>query len=186
MPFRIPYLQKFPVKVVIFEKRGDRGSVLIKFDSARYVKERDQFYYELKKSGHKAKPVDFENYAVGSGGKSIAFLYEYNRGEFVPIDINNLEEAHDENGNPLAIHLKATPGDVTFWGQQRRIAAEARHADESWFAKNKELIMFMAFGVFLIIFAYIFMTNISTASNQAVDRLVSVLQSVGLNVKPPG
>lgn len=94
----IPFLDKFPVDAIILSKRS--GGVLLRRDKARFMKRGNVAYYELKKHGAKFRPSSFDNMVPTKGGKSVIFLYEYQRDMLVPLDTEHLEilYARDKSG----------------------------------------------------------------------------------------
>ena len=64
----------YPVKVVIFEKRGN--SYRIRYDKARRkVGEDGKHIYELKKAKDKTKPKGYETLYIDAKGKDCLFLF---------------------------------------------------------------------------------------------------------------
>jgi len=77
-------LGKWPVNVIIFEKRG-KGFIPI-FDKARRVVDKSGVeYYELKKKKSKLPAVDFKNLNIGN----YLYLYSPVSNEYHPMDIND-------------------------------------------------------------------------------------------------
>ena len=178
------FIDRFPASAVIFQKRGKGLSAY--FDKARFIEKTGETYYELKKGRIKFRPSSFDDFVIMNKGKPLILLYEYSRGMIVPISLADIEAVYkrdknkkiirDEKGNPIIdkmIDLKALPEDMAFWGQMRRWKAEERHRDESWFQRNKEIILLMAVGMFMVILSYIFMTSISDSANSISGSIAS-------------
>lgn len=89
MPFRIPFWDKFPVEVVLLQKRGNAVTGIK--DKGRYVIKDGTRIYELKKYGIKIQPTNYENIIPLDNGKPLVFLYEYARGMVVPISTDNMQ-----------------------------------------------------------------------------------------------
>lgn len=85
----IPFLDKFPVDAIILQKRA--GGVVLRRDKARFMSRGGVSYYELKKHGAKFRPSSFDNMLPTPKGRSVIFLYEYQRDMLVPIDTEHLE-----------------------------------------------------------------------------------------------
>lgn len=98
MKFRIPFLEKFPVRVVLLQKRGD--AVTARLDKGRYIIKQNVPIYELKKYGIKFQPSSYENLIPLTSGQPFVILYEYDRGMVVPVSTNNMQiiYEYDENG----------------------------------------------------------------------------------------
>lgn len=92
---RIPILSKFPVRVVLFQKRGSGASGLI--DKARFVVKDGVRIYELKKYGVKFQPSSFDDFVPLNTGQPMVLLYEYQRDMVVPITVENLTKIFDVN-----------------------------------------------------------------------------------------
>lgn len=85
----IPFIDKFPVDVLILQKRGQ--SVLWKKDQARYMTKRGVAYYELKRGKTKFRPGSFKDMVPTTKGRQAMILYEYARNMFVPVDTSHIE-----------------------------------------------------------------------------------------------
>lgn len=179
MTLRIPFIDKFPVKVIVLEKRGDRGAIVVKMDSARYITRNGMSYYDLK-SGNKTRPMSYANYMMTSRGKPIAFLYEYNRGKYVQVNADELEVLSNDRGEPENAKLKIIDEDMAVWGQLARRESEERHRKDSWWQKNQQMILMASTMVFMIILAYLFMESIKQSSLTVIDAFKAIAQ------KPPG
>lgn len=92
---RIPLISKFPVSVVLFQKRGTGASSLI--DNARFVVKDGVRVYELKKYGVKFQPSSFDDFVPLNTGKPMVLLYEYQRDMVVPITVENLTKIFEVN-----------------------------------------------------------------------------------------
>lgn len=103
MPFRIPFIDNFPVDVLVFQKR-ENGLMVVK-DKARYIKKDGFTYYELKKAGTKFRPASFDNMVVMKNGKVLAVLYEYQRDMIVPVDVGDLELIHEIKEGKLQVDV---------------------------------------------------------------------------------
>lgn len=102
----IPFLDKFPVKAIILQKRA--GGLMLRQDKARFMKRGNIAYYELKKGGTKFRPSSFDNMVPMQGGKSVIFLYEYQRDMLVPIDTEHLEALYERDKDGNVIYETAT------------------------------------------------------------------------------
>lgn len=101
MPLRIPFVEKFPVTALIFQKRG-RGLTCF-FDKARFIDKEGTKVYELKKYGAVFKPSSFDDFITMMNGKPLIILYEYQRDMLVPVDATNLEEIYDVEDGEIKI-----------------------------------------------------------------------------------
>lgn len=170
---RIPLLDKFPVDVIVFQKRG-RGLSAFR-DKARYMDKEGEKYYELKKAGSKFRPSSFDDFVIQNNGNPLIVLYEYQRDMLVPVNTSDLEV----NSEGKAINLHAIEEDMSFWGQMRRWKAEERHKEDSWIQRNKDFLMMALVFVFFIMMSYIFMSNISEQSHNIVDAMMKLSESGG-------
>lgn len=93
MAFRIPFLEKFPVIAILYQRRGKGYTV--KMDKARYIQKEGIKIYELKKSGLKFKPSKYENLLHTDRGRPFIMLMEYERGEVVPLSTEDLKEIYE-------------------------------------------------------------------------------------------
>lgn len=95
--FDIPFMSKFPVQVVLLKKYGNGHIVTL--DRARYVKDKSFNYYQLKSNGYIFKPCTLDDMAITNRGKPFLILYEYQREQYAPVDIKNLETVYDRQKN---------------------------------------------------------------------------------------
>lgn len=85
------------------------------------------------------------------------------------------------------INLHSIEEDMAFWGQMRRWKAEERHKDESWFMRNKELIMMSIVFVFFIVMTYVVSNAMTGSSSSVVTAIDNLARSIGsAPITPPG
>lgn len=101
MPFRIPFIEKFPVRVILLQKRGN--AVTAREDRGRYIIKGATRLYELKKYGIKFQPTSYENLIPMNNGQPFVLLYEYDRGMVVPIDTNNMQTIYEYDNNKVVM-----------------------------------------------------------------------------------
>lgn len=94
---RIPIVDKFPVKAVVFQKRGNGLTAFI--DQARFMEKDGTRFYELKKHKAKFKPSCLDDFVPMTTGKLLILLYEYQRDMLVPISTAGLGVVYERDGN---------------------------------------------------------------------------------------
>lgn len=94
---RIPFLDKFPARAIVFQKRGNGHTAFI--DRARFMSKKGTNYYELKKYKAKFRPSSFDDFVPMTNGKPLILLYEYQRDMIVPINTSGLTIVYERDGS---------------------------------------------------------------------------------------
>lgn len=166
----IPFVHKFPVKVVILQKRGN--GVTPKFDKARFIKKEDKGrVYELKDKGTDTCPVSYKYIRNTDDGNPIIFLYEYERNNFSPIKANPEDETLDFE--PI------DEADQQWLQYTEAMADELHEKDIPWYQKYQSFIAMAFTMIAMIAIAYIFMNQISTTGANLVEALSSAAEAGG-------
>jgi len=167
----IPFLDRFPVKVFIFQRRG-KGSV-IKEDRARYIEDNEsgKRMYELKDKGQNAIPIPFKYIQTTNDGNPVIFLYEYDRNHFKPIEAN-------VSDNELDI-APVDEADIAWEQYTKGIAEEIHEAEVPWYQKYQSYLTLIILGFFMIVFSYLFMKRISTVGMNVANALEGAASSAG-------
>jgi len=101
MKFRNP-VRKFPVKVIIWEKRA--GTVIPRWDRARRFKTKDgEYYYELAKTKKDTKPIRYD-YVYPCGKGLLLNLYSPSPYEYHPIKFSEVEKNLVPSVDPFYIN----------------------------------------------------------------------------------
>lgn len=173
----IPFIDKFPVRVLIMKRRGN--SEVIDEDKARFIEESEtgNRVYELKSNEQKTQPVSYEYIRTTTDGENFLVLYEFERGQYVPVDIKFNDDEFE---------MEPVEEDVIAWEQYTAAKADEMHKkDIPWYQKYQPyIIMFITF-VFLIVMAYMWMNNLSQASQNIVEAFQSGMQQ-STSGTPPG
>jgi len=165
---RIPFVDKFPVDVMVIQKRGKGFTAY--YDKARYYTKKDKSYYELKKNKRaKFKPISYDYLVPQSNGRPLAVIYEYMRDMYVPVNIREIEK-----GDNTKLGLKSIDEDMAFWGQQFRLEAEKRYKVQGFFEKYRDLIFFSMTFIMYVILVYFFINAISDIGFDVVNALNSL------------
>lgn len=98
---RIPIVDKFPAKAIVFQKRGNGLTAFI--DNARFMEKNGLRFYELKKHTAKFRPSSFDDFIPGPKGKPLILLYEYQRDMLVPINTAHLGMVYERDADGTVI-----------------------------------------------------------------------------------
>ena len=103
----IPFYDKFPVNVLVLKKQGN--GLIIYNDKARYMDRVGQHaYYQIKTNKAMFKPTGLEEMIPGKNGKPNLLLFEYQRGQYAPLDTRNLETIYERDVKGELINEKMT------------------------------------------------------------------------------
>lgn len=166
---------KYPVRVILFEKRGDSHRVVI--DSACRIKQSDGTEaYHLKTKNKMFPPPDFRFLHVGAKGKPVLMLFSPQEGEFQPITI----------ANPPGLKIDDT--EMQLWHTlQARRTAELYAKKPGFLEKYAPYILVATIGV-LLLFMLIYMgekmTMMSGSLNSAAQAFKSAAETIAERVAP--
>ena len=192
--FKYKIFQKFPVIVMIFERRKD--NTIINMDRARRVFRPDgQVYYEFKYNkglGDKLQPQNFENILIDKKGNSYLLLYSPEPNQFFPLT--------PEFGNPHP-KLNIVESDMLFWK-----TVSDKETIQRW--KNKNVIEklwpvitigILAVGFILILYGTfefgikpvtVATANVADKLGVVADKLATITtqtsSSQPIPIRPPG
>lgn len=202
----VPLVDKFPVDAVVLRKMSGGNSLLAYRDKARFMKKGLIEYYQLKKFKSKFNPPPYNCMAPMNNGKMLIILYEYARGMFVPVEIDNMEVIFekDPNGNTIieqvkekdgtlitrpkvsrVINLKAAEEDMSQWASTFRLRAEDKYKKKNFWDKYGPFMIMAITFVFLLVLTYIFMGAISDSGQKVSDALLQLVRQMA-GQPPPG
>lgn len=180
-----------PVKVMIFEKRGD--GYIITRDKARFVRERlGKRYYHYKKH-NVTKPIPF----TALNKRNEAVLYSPSRDVLVPISFhfNKLVEKEGSKTvkgkkikvlEKVELDVDVLEEDIRFWVSQEFSEADRKYVGEkSWLEKYgliiAPLIILVGSGIFFYILASSIgeSANLISASVDNFAKQVNILKGTG-------
>lgn len=167
MGFPNPF-RRYPVSVVIFEKRGENSVQLVK-DKACRKKNRDGLeVYHLKKKNTDIRPPPYKFIYLGKKGKPILMLYSVEAGNFIPLQFND----------PSWLEPAVSDKEVNFWNiLQIKKSHEIYPKDRSWLEKYLPLAMVLIVAVTLIFVTMFVMEGMVKISGD-VGSITSALDGI--------
>lgn len=197
----IPFFDKFPVDVLVLQKRGSDGGLMWYRDKGRFRRKGTEEYYELKKNHKKLKPPSYNFMIPGSKGKPMVVLYEYARDMYVPVDVAHLEQIPERDvrgdivmedftgvdGSPQirpkilhVVNLKAADEDMSQWAGVFRRQCEEKYRKKSFLDKYGFYLMAAMMMVTCFVLAYLFMGAIASTGQDVVGALNAVAARMGV------
>lgn len=162
---------KFPTDVFIVTKRGNGN--IVSYDKAGFFNrtKNGERVYLLQKRGHTVKPMSFENMMQTANGKPFVALYEFERGEYIPIDFSQLKP---DSRSKMKLADLTIDEDLRNWRVIQDRRAEALHKKESTLEKYGGVIMMLLMFIFVIIMAWLFMSQITEGATEIANALKEV------------
>jgi len=171
------FFRKFPVKVIIAERRGE-GGVSWRMDKATRIVGTDGIqYYRLKKMKEQFAAPQFKYLDVDRKGRPVLVLFSPDKGRFIPMTITNSPALKIMDKEVDMFHILA-----------RRDVFNRYKAKESLLAKYAPLIMVMmvcsvlAFCVFWLGMTF---ENMATQISGAQAAFASAIEKI-LSMPTPG
>lgn len=100
----------WPVKVIVFKKRGTEVPVIINDSACRERRKDNTECYKLRKEKKDIPPPQFEYLYTGKKGKTFLFLFSPEDGQYAPMKIENpdLKVADKEMENWMQMEVRRT------------------------------------------------------------------------------
>jgi len=106
----LDFLKPYPVKVIIFKKRGTEIPLIVNDVACRERRKDNTECYKLKREKKEIPPPQFDFMYTGKKGKTFLFLYSPEDGQYAPMKIENpnLRVADKEMENWLQMEVRRT------------------------------------------------------------------------------
>lgn len=167
------YLKRaYPVKAIIFKKRGD-SSVIVEDWIGRGRGKIDRYVFRSRKNKpYTIEPIPYELFHIGKR-KTYVFLMETEAGHFVPVKDPKLTETND----PL---FRPVNRAVRFWEEEAYKANRNKYDPTSKFMQYAPLIGVFGAGIIILLMVLVVMGDMSEIAKmltQAMGNYAKVVAS---------